>query len=376
MWNKIVDEKYFADQSLTLRYAHSGITNLNETDLLDTTLGEGERIFHLIDYKNIPIYILDETTKTATNTFEALVAHITIAYCKKKGQNVILSSSGGNLGTALAAYAKKSNIESYSFNPLSSLPLLDGSVFQGNAHCIAVNNAQQNREIMLKFREIMQKNLGFDPLVPTYTVRIDAFKFRGLYILEYMEKMGLKFSTITQTISAGFGPLGTYEAFKKFDDKKSKLPQFIGIQQATNCYMFERWSKTHTQEDGDLIIPTLFDKNPDKSFGTFNKLRDLIHITHGAITTINHKEFDDYITRDTLKKLSENGLEHTKLHNKIVARSGLVSLAGTIKAIDLGLVDGGPVLVCMGDGVRQKFSATTPMCYIKDAKEVATIKLK
>jgi HAD superfamily hydrolase (TIGR01549 family) len=59
--------------------------NLSEEVLKNVSIQEGERIFYLMDYRGVPIYILDETTLMETGTFEALVAIISIGYCKKLG---------------------------------------------------------------------------------------------------------------------------------------------------------------------------------------------------------------------------------------------------------------------------------------------------
>lgn len=115
---KLIDEKYKSEQSIILRYHKSGLSCLTESDHLPVSQKEGTRIFHLFDYKKVPIFVLDETTLMTTNTFEALVAEITLAHCKKFGYKKIVFSSGGNLGVALSNYARPSDIEVFSLRSL------------------------------------------------------------------------------------------------------------------------------------------------------------------------------------------------------------------------------------------------------------------
>lgn len=170
-----------------------------------------------------------------------------------------------------------------------------------------------------------------------------------------MIKNRINFEAISQTLSAGFGPLGTYKIFSKFFKNKNtiRLPKFLGIQQEANCYFFQKWSRKRIRSDSSLIVPTLFDKNPDKTFGTYSLINNLLRNTNGCILTINQGEFDNYISKDILKALNKNGIKHA-IHNKrLVFKSGLMALSGMLKAIDDHFIENGPVLVCMTDGTRK-----------------------
>src|SRR5262249_47252961 len=145
---------------------------------------EGERIFFLTKHKGVDIYVLDETTHSTTGTFEALVAMITVAHCKKEGRPTVIFSSGGNLGTALAAYCKKSGIRAFSFNPLANMQYIDGRYFEGDVHLIAVQDTHKTRDVTLTLCQKMRRKLGYDPLVPAIPWRLEAVRFRGLSLIE------------------------------------------------------------------------------------------------------------------------------------------------------------------------------------------------
>jgi len=373
----LIDQKYPAEESIILRYHRSGITKLSEQELKLISLKEGERIFYLMDYLGVPIFILDETTLTETNTFEALVAAITLGHCKKLGYKKVIFSSGGNLGAALARYASLADIKAYSFNPLVNLPLLDGSIFtKKGVYLIGVKNAQKTRDVMLEVRKRMMKVLKYDPLIPKMSWRLEAFGFRGFFIGEYMIKNKIRFTAITQTISAGFGPIATFNVLGGLFRKKQirTLPKLLGVQQEMNCYMYEKWSGKKVQTgDSSLLVPTLFDKNPDKTFGTYPALTRLLKKTGGSLLTISSREFKHYISADVLKKLEQNGLRHTKVKGDIFAKSGLVALAGSMKAIDGGIISRGPVLVSMTDGVTNFSVSSKPKFIVRNKQDLNKI---
>lgn len=355
-FNTFIDQKYPAEQSIIMRYHRSGITKLSEQELKPISLKEGERIFYLMDHRGVPVYILDETTLMETGTFEALVALITLGHCKKSGYKKVIFSSGGNLGTALARYAGLVGIRAYSFNPLDNIPLLDGNIFmKKDIYIIGVKNSQKTRDVMLRVRKHMMKIEGYDPLIPKIKWRLEAFGFRGFFIAEYITKNNIQFTAIAQTISAGFGPIGTFKMLGNLFQKRQIkiLPEFLGVQQEKNCYMYQKWSREKVSgSDTSLLVPTLFDKDPNKTFGIYPALARLLKKTKGSLLTINSREFAYYISATVLKKFRQNGLKHTLRKGEIVAKSGLVALAGVLKAIDSGIIHKGPILVSMTDGVK------------------------
>jgi len=369
----IVDEKYRPEDSVILRYHQSGLSRLTEQDLLRVHIGEGERIFRLMSYRGIPIYILDETTLTETNTFEALLALVAIAHVKKSHRKKVIFSSGGNLGTALAAYAQNAGIDAYSFNPVENVNLLDGAVFRKKgALLIGVRESQRIREIILAFRRKVKNRLGYDPLIPKPSWRSEAFGFRGLYISEFILTHDIDFITIAQTISAGFGPLGTFKTILNCYGPGSgkRVPAFLGVQQAANCYMFRRWTGKKVVDASPLIVPTLFDRNPNASFGTYQAVAGLLKDTNGSLVTINQEEFERYISKKVLDRLGEKGIRHTVRKGKILWRSGLMCLAGVMKAMEHGAINKGAALVCMTDGARKYTAPPKPFTVIESENDL------
>lgn len=367
--SRFVDKRFGSRLSIALRYQKSGCTDLDGELLRSTSMREGERIFFLLKHKGVDVYILDETSFMTTNTFEALVAMISVAHCKKLKRTKVIFSSGGNLGVALAAYCGKAGISALSFNPLVNVPFLDGTWFGRSAHLVAVENTQRTRETMLVVRKKMREALGYDPLIPTIPWRLEANRFRGFAILEFAARHQLSFSAICQTVSAGFGPLGTYETIERFV-KSGSLPMFLGVQQHANAYMYKRWKQKKVPGNEPLIVPTLFDKNPHKTFGTYPAMARLLKKTQGDIVSVDGAEFSHYISKKLLQFLAKKGLRHTRRKGEIMAKSGLLALAGALKAIDHRIITKSAVLVCMTDGAQKIAKSASPELVIRQKSDV------
>ena len=365
---RIAGHRCSARRSIVLRYHKAGRTGLGAADLASASLREGARIFPFMEHRGVPIYILDETTFTATHTFEDSLAAVSLAHCRSLGYKKILFSSGGNLGTALAAYARKSRLRAWSFNPLDNMPVLDRGIFSQPGIClVGVAETQKTREMMLALRERVRRSLGYDPLVPKLEWRFAAFGHRALFIQEFMKAEKLAFAAIGQTISAGFGLLAIFRVLRELG---APMPAFLGVQQAANAYMYERWSGKRAPRDTRLLLPTLFDRDPDRTFGTYREIARTVQESAGAITTVSEAEFRRYISAKVLRALAKKGLKITMRHGEPLAKSGLTALAGAMKAIESDILRPGPVLVCMTDGAQPLGKPARPQAVIRAGRDI------
>jgi hypothetical protein len=368
----VADPRYTADESIVLRYHRDGSAHLGRGDLEKSHLREGARILPFLVHRDVPVFLLDETTRCETGTFEAYVACVAMAQGLRSGRPMLMSSSGGNLGTALAEYAAHAGIDFYSFHPAVNLPLLDDRVFgRGSVRLVAVADAQRTRDMVLDVRARVMRRLGYDPLVPKPSWRYQAFGYRGHFLLDVMRERDLRFRAFAQTISAGFGPLGTYRALRDAADASGPpdLPRFLGVQQRGNCYMYQRWKACRVPGEDPLIVPTLFDRNPNRCFQTYPEIARLLEETGGDLIAVSQAEFDRTVTPSLLSRLAEVGIRHSLQDGRPVARSGLMALAGVLKAIDRGSLTEGPVLVSMADGVRPMPKPCRPSHLLADARD-------
>jgi threonine synthase len=303
----------------------------------------------------VEIYLLDETSLMHTRTLKSIDGCVTIAKCKQAGLERVVLETGGNTGSALTAYGTRAGLETYCFIPHENIGLLDSKFFASpKAHLISVEDPGLVKKATHMFETLF--NLKH---IPETTWRYEASRFRGMFILEHM--LGtMKFDWIAQTISAAFGPIGIYWAFKNRGNGLGKVPRFLGVQQEANCPVYRAWkAKRQTlrpikiDSTSKLLTRVMYDVKPH-TYGTYKDLLDVLHDTNGGITTINATEFGKLLKADfdgvgIRRLLSDHGIQ---IGEEVVEKTGLIALAGTLKAIDKGeITKGKRVLSCLTSGV-------------------------
>lgn len=358
---KSIDRKYPAETSIVLRYRNAFTFGTEEEDarfkdlLKCTSIREGARIFSLLKYKGVEIVVLDETSLMHTNTLKSIDGCVTTARCKLAGYDRVVLETGGNTGAALTAYGTRSGLETFCFIPEENLPLLNSKFFASKkAHLISV----EDPGLVKNSTQLFEKLYGLKH-VPETRWRIEAARFRGLRILEYMLEESKKFDWISQTISAAFGPIGIYWSLRNLGKNLGKVPRFLGIQQEVNCPMYRAWKARRPNlrplkidSTSKLLTPVMYDVKPH-TYGTYRDLLGVLEETKGALCTINRSEFSTFLDRDfegmgIRGLLKEHGVEMGELKEK----TGLIALAGTLKEIDAGTIrKGSQVLWCLTSGV-------------------------
>ncbi len=296
-----IDLKYEPSDSIVLRYHSRNSLGFTEEELLKGCVKEGERVFHLVNYKDCEIYILDETSLMHSNTFHSLDGSLIGSLCKKHGHNIVVVPSGGNLGTAITLYLKNSDAKVFVFTPYHCLCNLPDYVFQRKgAHLIAVRG-DRNKMAAIEFSKRLTEAyaLSFDPFVMKKEYRAAASIPRGYFIAEYMVKNNILFDWISQTISAAFGPIGIYQAFDHLLAEKflDTIPRFLAVQQEENAPMFQKIKGINLSSHDGLLLPNLYDRTPE-TYGTYDKLKEIMIRTHGDICTINRDEYHRCLNRD------------------------------------------------------------------------------
>ena len=109
-----------------------------------TSIREGARIFPLLAYKGVEIFILDETSLMHTRTLKSVDGCITEARCKLNGYERVVFESGGNTGTALTQYGIRAGLETFMFIPEENLSLLNSRDISKSerAHLLSVEKPE------------------------------------------------------------------------------------------------------------------------------------------------------------------------------------------------------------------------------------------
>ena len=212
LFERCIDFKYGADESILLRYMNAFKFETIDHDNLQykewlkkASIQEGARIFFLLNYHEVDVYILDETSLMHTKTLKSIDGCVSTAKCKLKGYNQIVFESGANTGTALTEYGQKAGLETYFFIPERNLSLLNSEIFSSKkAHLLSVQDPRLLKQAVRAFADLNRVKH-----VPEVEWRYEAAMFRGLFILEHMMANQL-FDWLTQAISSAFGPIGIY----------------------------------------------------------------------------------------------------------------------------------------------------------------------
>ena len=317
------------------------------------SIREGARIFSCFEYKGVEVFILDETTLMSTGTLKSIDGTVSIARSLQRGDRRVVLETGGNTGTALSAYGSRMGMELFVFMPAENTYLLNSEIFSSRGvHLIAVDKPGMVKPVADAFT----KATSYARHIPETPWRYEAAMFRGLFILEHCLSHG-GFDWMTQTISAAFGPIGIYSVLQSFADELGRLPRFLGIQQKANSPMYESW-KTGASEiepvelksTSRLLTRVMYDSKPH-TYRTYQDLKELLELTGGDLDTIDHREFDSLLEFRVKKKsiidlLNENGIKVSVLNGSIVEKTGLIAVAGTLKAIDAGRIASGSRVLC------------------------------
>ncbi|MFO7692551.1 MAG: hypothetical protein R6V57_05655 [Vicinamibacterales bacterium] len=380
-----IDAAYAPEVSVVCRYRHAFSSGAPDEDaafrqaLLDTSIREGARIFPLLSFRGVELHVLDESSLMQTGTLKSIDGCLTAAKCRLRGDRRVVFESGGNTGTALTEYGRKAGLETFCVVPEESVALLDSRVFEpASAHLIAVADAG-----LVKASARLFRGLNGIRHIPEVAWRYEASRFRGCLILEHSMRCG-GFDWLVQTISAAFGPIGIYDVLQGFEPGPGRIPRFLGIQQEANCPMYQAWTSATRElsEDapepkrgGELLTRVMYDVAPH-TYGTYQDLKGVLEATRGDLCTINHAEFfglfdQRFDGKSLLDLLEDNGARIGTSGGEVIERTGLIALAGALKAISNGRVArGSKVLCCLTSGTRPGDGKAVPDYRVADLDRV------
>lgn len=342
--------------------------------LLAMSAREGARVFPLAEHRGVAISVLDESSLMHTGTLKSIDGCLAAARSVVAGHARVVFESGGNTGNALTAYGQRAGLETFCVVPEANLALLDGATFASpRAHLIAVGERG-----LVKPAARLIAELDGTRHVPDLAWRYEAARFRGAFILEQTIEQG-PFDWLVQTISAAFGPIGIYDVFRRFAPSGMTPPRFLGVQQAANCPMYTAWLADgglagpapagSVQED--LLTKVMYDATP-QTYGTYDDLKGILTATHGTMTTITRAEFNATMERlfegqRLLDMLAARGSAIGTRDGDVVERTGLIGIAGALKAIDAGMIaPGSRVLCCLTSGTNPGDGRATPDLVVHD----------
>jgi threonine synthase len=347
--------------------------NLKKRDLnllFDQVSDQYAKITYFDTIEDINLYLLDLTTGTTFGSFKSLVGFLTVVRILEKGYKEIVFVSSGNTGNNIIGFLKPFDIKINYFLPSRSIYKINPDLYNPKMHRIFAveGNDADTKRLARKFGEI--NNI---PYIPDYDTQIEANKVRAKIIVDFQEKEKIQFDWLSQSLSAGYGPIGTYYGYKELNYNPYKIPKFLGIQQENNCPYAALSSIASINSSikiddfqSELVSPTLFNTDPGKCV---NEIKNIFEEFGGEIFVVSD---DDYsaIEQDLLDQLKQVGLDLTVKTTKtgkkvILENASLYTLAGSILAIKEGIIDKKQnILVSVTGGCeRQRDEIVTPTFY-------------
>jgi flavin reductase (DIM6/NTAB) family NADH-FMN oxidoreductase RutF/threonine synthase len=350
----LFDPDYSAESSTPLRYWSGALSShLTREDLSATTQTEGMRILELGEYRDVRLFLLDETTRMKSGTYKSLDGCVTTAFCRKLGFTRVTFSSGANAGCALTHYGSRAGLETFFFCPAATLFKLNGKLFESpRTHLIAVEGSDRRvKEACRLFSELQDV-----PLIPKLEWRLAASGVRGFFIAEKMMERNHGFHWLAQAICAGFGPIGLYTALQSLSANqviaRNWIPRFLGVQQEGLSPIADAWSEKlpelqqAARYTNATIEPSLYNTHPSQ---TYPMLYNVLSNVGGDVMALSKSDFKSYVP-DFLNLLGKTDIILTTVSkngsSEYLENAGLMAGAGALQAIAQGRIEAGSSVLC------------------------------
>ncbi len=347
-WRTWLDETVPAQRSVLLR-GYPLLRTLQlfppvcHQDLVASSLGEGAHYRRLVEHQGVTVFLCDESSAMTTGTYKDLDACLITSVHRGRGSTALVLSSAGNLGRALAVYGARAGLQVYLFHPRSTQYKLCGaSLRQPGIHPIAVDLPEpQVKSLARAFAARYAL-----PHVPEIALRIAASAARALFLLEQAELHGAPLDCIAQVVCAAYGPIGIYTCLRELVARgllpASRVPRFLGFQQAANAPMVRAWREgaeqlldRHCQAvPENYLEPGLYNTRPQSTYGP---LREILTRVGGDLRSLDHEAYARH--RDTVLGWFEAcGLQFTRGPEGIVEKAGILTGVGIAQAIEDGVL--------------------------------------
>jgi len=309
--------------------------------LVESSRSEGLRILPVLRFRGVTIDLLDESSLMTTGTFKSLVGCVTAARCRDEGFTDVVFESGGNTGTAIAAYGRPAGLATTFVVPAANVAMLDPQLVAGS-RVVAVEDRDRVKETA--------RALGLRQgavHVPRVAWSIEAAGFIGAFLLERALLHDDRYDLLAQSICAAFGPIGLYRSLSLGGRAFGPMPRFLGV-----------------RPGGDRSLSrVMYDRHPE-TYGTFDELERLLARTDGRTIETDATEFARWIEQPLegvamVERLAAVGIDvAVDTSGAIIEKTGLVALAGLLAEIEAGRVPAGTrALVCLTGGARVRVRA-------------------
>lgn len=328
------------------------IVSLNEGD---TPLHKCVRLGNKVGLKNL--FIKDET-RNPTGSFKD--RPITVAITKAREFNVqtVTSSSSGNAGVSLAAYAAKAGLNCIIFAPADTPKTKLMLVNTFGSKVITVRGSLSDA---YHLAEKSSRRYSWFNATSTF---LNPYSVEGDKTVAYELYTNLNGETPDWVyVPIGAGPLlvGCWKGFKELEllSYSTKLPHMVGIQ-AEGCAPIVKAFKEKT------VTVSAW----EKSFTIASAIADpLIGYTQdGTYTLSKIRESNGSAEACSDKDILESVALLAQKEGIFAEPAGASSLAGALKMFEEGKIDSNEIVVCLvtGTGLKQIIPDSTNKSIVID----------
>ncbi len=353
-WRGLVDDRYPSERSLLLRYWRAldlaGVPRIGPAQLEAVSVAEGARVVPLGEHRGVEILVCDESTLMASGTYKDLDACLTVTLLECEGVGRVVTSSGGNLGHALARYCRARGIELLSFQPHSTRYKLNAAPPAADGVHI-VSAALPEPQIKALARRFGER-FGVRH-VPALPWRLAASATRAMFILEAAQASAQPVRWIAQAVCAGYGPVGIYRCLGRLVDRgwlhPDRVPRLLGIQQRANAPMVRAWrdgarriDPRHRQNlerrgvEHRYLEPGLYNTDPGANY---TRLVRCLERFGGELLGVDADDYQRHCER-LISWLGAAGITLTRDpgSGEILEKAGLLAGVGILRAVERGLI--------------------------------------
>ncbi|MCX5387441.1 pyridoxal-phosphate dependent enzyme [Streptomyces sp. NBC_00083] len=333
----------YAQDDVVWRYAAH--LSAGRREIRRASLLESGRIVRLPPQGGVFTDVLDLSTANATGTFKSWLICLAVARCLRQEQPLVLAQSSGNTANALAAYAAHTGLRAVILHPPASrrriVPRLAES---GAVQFVEVDAPEQRIKAILA---TCAETLAL-PVVPHPADQDEANKLRAYFLHDAATELGTRWDWHVQALSSGYGPLGYYAGLRELRGRTRSVPvpRFLGVQQeAVTPYVRALSGETTGSRGGSdgaeasgvpVLEPTLFRQSLTEDL--VRRMRELCAYSHGTVRALTNSRYLQ-LEPHAADLLREAGIAVAlEPDGTPRERAGLYSLAGTLDAIEHGVI--------------------------------------
>ncbi|MFK4066303.1 pyridoxal-phosphate dependent enzyme [Streptomyces sp. NPDC029674] len=299
------------------------------------SLQESGRIVRLPPQGEVLADVLDLSTANTTGTFKSWLMCLAVARYLRQERPLVLAQSSGNTANALAAYAAHTGLRAVVLHPPASRRRIAPRLADPDTvQFVEVDASEQRIKAVLA---ACAETLAV-PVVPAPADQDEGNKLRAYFLRDAGNELGRWWDWHVQAMSSGYGPLGFYAGLREIRRTRSMpVPRFLGIQQeAVAPFVRALGGRTAAACDVPMLEPTLFRQTLDEDL--VRRMRELCAYSHGTVRALTNHRYLELEPR-AIALLREAGVTVTPGPDGTPReRAGLYSLAGTLDAIEQGLI--------------------------------------